>query len=46
MSSQYVLHIPVEKLTYDLYISRYNEMKAKDRRKTHDDLMKQMLGMA
>ena len=42
---QYVLHIAVKKETYDLYMRRYEEIKGKDRRATHDDLMKSLLGM-
>jgi hypothetical protein len=42
---QYVLHIPVKKETYDLYISRYEEMKGRSRKATHDDLMKSLLGL-
>lgn len=44
-SPQWVLHIGVKKETYDLYMSRYQDLKGKDRRATHDDLMKSLLGM-
>jgi|ACXJ01.1.fsa_nt_gi hypothetical protein len=42
---QYVLHLSVKKETYDLYMKRYEEIKGKDRKATHDDLMKSLLGM-
>jgi hypothetical protein len=42
---QYVLHIPVKKETYDLYMARYAEAKGKSRKATHDDVMKQLLGL-
>lgn len=42
---QYVLHIAVKKETFDLYMKRYEELKGKDRRNTHDELMRALLGM-
>jgi len=42
---QYVLHIAVKKETYDLYMNRYQELKGKDRKATHDDLMRSLMGM-
>ena len=44
-SPQYVLHIAVKEETYNLYQRRYQELKGKDRKATHDDLMKHLLGM-
>ena len=46
MSEQYILHLPVKKETYDLYMSRYADAKKDNRNLTHDTLMKKLLGMS
>jgi hypothetical protein len=46
MSEQYILHLPVKEETYNLYMARYNELKQKNRKGTHDDLLKSLLGLA
>ncbi len=44
MGNQFILHIPVKKEIYDLYQSRYHDLKAKNNKATHNDLMKALLG--
>lgn len=45
MSSQYIAHLPLKEDTYDLYMARYQEMKRNNKKATHDDLMRKLLGM-
>lgn len=45
MSQQYTLHIPVDEVSYNLYMSRYYEMKKQNPKASHKDLMRKLLGM-
>ncbi len=38
------MHIPVKKETEELYRQRYLELKRNDKRATHDQLMRNLLG--
>ena len=46
MTKQNVLHLPVHEVTYDLYMARYSELKQKNPKATHDDLLRSLLGLS
>jgi hypothetical protein len=45
MGKQYIINISVKENTYNLYYSKYNEIKRQNPGATHDDLLKALLGL-
>ena len=45
MGEQHIIHVPVDKVTYDLYYSKYYEAKRMDPKTTHRSFVRKLLGM-